>query len=741
MSNQIEQVLEDLTFHDGVARFHKDYEAKLSLGLLTSAHLNIFNRALLNCISSIKGLQEAGSKGGPVQQWREDIVQLAPEAIAYMGLSVVFHRAVASKTTAAIYGDIGEDIYYTLKRKDTDRNLVCTMGAQVYHHIITCGIFEEYQDAEGAVYVTFTDEAAQEIQTTKDWQQFMKPFWRPMVSKPRSVIEGSYLDSRLSERLTLVRTFSKLQKSLIEPLRKPETPFIKACDAIQAVALKINDWMLPIIQECYNRNLQIGGIPTCNQPKGTTADKRRLRSQLKSLQAGFRNDLEEANHYKNYDEVYLPVTMDFRGRIYAKPYLNHQRADYIKSMWLFAEGKPMDTPEAVRWLKIHIANCGDFGKVSKASFADREKWVNDNIGRIYDTVEAPFADLWWTVADAPFSFLAACRELVEFIDMGADYVCHLPIAVDGSCSGLQHFSAMLRDEVGGKSVNLIPAAKPEDVYKDVAGIVNQLVLQEQDDPLAQEWLAHKIDRKVTKRATMTLCYGSKQYGWREQLMEDFMNKYTSSVAIGAIEKHPFEAPGKASGYMAKKLDTALRMTVKKALEGMEWLQDVAALLAKENKPLIWHTPMQFPVVNEYLTPIEKRLDITINKRRVRTKLVLGFKDTLKVTKQRSTVSPNFVHSYDACHLMMTVLAAREEGLNNFLLIHDSFGCLPSDMERFSKIVKEQFYALYSQNDPFTNIYMYAISTLSERGKKKLTPPPEKGILDLKMILQSDYAFA
>ena len=240
---------------------------------------------------------------------------------------------------------------------------------------------------------------------------------------------------------------------------------------------------------------------------------------------------------------------------------------------------------------------------------------------------------------------------------------------------------------------------------------------------------------------MTLCYGSKQYGWSDQLMEDFMSKYSSQVSLGLRDTHPFSEPAKASRYMAKKLNDALRMTVEKALEGMEWLQAVAGLLAKENKPVIWHSPLGFPVVNEYFTPVEVRLDLIVNKRRVRTKLHLGFTDKLKGSKQRSTIAPNFVHSYDATHLMMTVLQAKANGIHDFLLIHDSFGCLPSDMQRFSQVVKEEFVYLYSNNNPITGIYQYALSVLSEKGKKNLTAPPELGTLDINNVMQSNYAFA
>ena len=36
-----------------------------------------------------------------------------------------------------------------------------------------------------------------------------------------------------------------------------------------------------------------------------------------------------------------------------------------------------------------------------------------------------------------------------------DYECRVPVALDATCSGLQHYSAMFRDSVGGYYTNLI----------------------------------------------------------------------------------------------------------------------------------------------------------------------------------------------------------------------------------------------------------------------------------------------
>ena len=45
------------------------------------------------------------------------------------------------------------------------------------------------------------------------------------------------------------------------------------------------------------------------------------------------------------------------------------------------------------------------------------------------------------------------------------HACRLPVHMDGSCNGLQHYAALGRDEAGGRAVNLLPSDAPQDVYK------------------------------------------------------------------------------------------------------------------------------------------------------------------------------------------------------------------------------------------------------------------------------------
>lgn len=739
MSKSIQSVLDTLALEDGAVRYNKDDRYKTKHKMITSSEWPLFRQAFPVVADSLEEMIESPRRG-PTQEWLNVLAEVGHDNAAYIGLQTAFYNALALKPETEVATGIGKMVYAQLKCQPEYKDEV-VLGLQILACVMESGLFN-LVEPDGGSYRTleFTEEAVQQMHSLKEWQRYMNPIYRPMVTKPRSVAEGSYIDPKLASTVQMVKTMNKEQKSLISAAAKSGAKFVEACDLIQSVPLTINQWILPILEKAYRMNLAIGSVPNSALPEGNTPDNRRLRSQLRSQQAGFLTDLNEAKHFTQYEEVFLPATMDFRGRVYAKPHLNHQRADYVKAMWLFTEGKEL-TAEGVKQLKIHLANCGDFNKMSKAPFDARIKWVNDNFPKIYDTVMDPWADLWWTQADSPFCFLVACRELVGFVEEGASYVCHLPVAIDGSCSGLQHYSAMLRDLKGAKSVNLVPTDAPEDVYKEVASIVNELVMGDKNDPMAQEWLAHKIDRKVTKRATMTLCYGSKQYGWKEQLMEDFMDVYKKEVSLGSRENHPFSDPGKASAYMAKKLDIALRMTVEAAVEGMDWLQETASVLAKENRPLVWTTPVGFPVVNGYYEPILKRIDIKIKGRRLQNKLLLGYTENLKRTKQRSTIAPNFVHSYDACHLMMVALQAKREGINSFLLIHDSFGCLPSDMERFAEIVREQFVVLYENHDPFMAIHENALIALSDKGRKNLTEPPSKGQLNIHAIRSSKYAFA
>src|SRR5262249_23546004 len=155
--------------------------------------------------------------------------------------------------------------------------------------------------------------------------------------------------------------------------------------------------------------------------------------------------------------------------------LHPQGPDYCKALLEFAKGEPIETQEQADWLAIACANAYGF---DKAALQDRVNWTNTHQDMIISIANDPYT-CWrrWTTDDngkdvsEPFQFLRACIEWRDFKREGFGFISHMIVAADATCSGLQHYSAMLRDEVGGRSVNLVPGLVRQDIYQDVANRV------------------------------------------------------------------------------------------------------------------------------------------------------------------------------------------------------------------------------------------------------------------------------
>ena len=89
----------------------------------------------------------------------------------------------------------------------------------------------------------------------------------------------------------------------------------------------------------------------------------------------------------------------------------------------------------------------------------------------------PFEERWWLGTDSPFQLLAACLDLSDALELDdpTSHVSHIAVHQDGSCNGLQHYAALLKDRLGGEQVNLTPSEQPQDVYAGVRALVAQKV--------------------------------------------------------------------------------------------------------------------------------------------------------------------------------------------------------------------------------------------------------------------------
>ena len=381
---------------------------------------------------------------------------------------------------------------------------------------------------------------------------------------------------------------------------------------------------------------------------------------------------------------------------------------------------------------------------------ERVDWVVENQDRILQAGTSPMDDLWWAKeADDPWSFLAFCEEWVGYNNNGYDHVSYIPIAKDGACNGLQHLSAALLDEVGGKQVNLTPSDRPADIYQTVINrTIEKVKLDLNSDDLvlgkhvtaelAAGWLEYGMTRKTAKRCTMTRVYGSTLFSARAFIQEyltetDLKRREEDTGYVSPLHEREFEA----SVYLAQHVWSSINETVIAAKTAMDWLQDCAKELAKQNLPIVWTTLDGLPVMQSYPDMAKRRLKTKFGDKLVYLTVQEANKNKLDRRRQGAGVSPNHTHANDSCHLRMTVNLAADNGVTHFAMIHDSFGCHASDIEMLGACTRETFLWMYHENNPLQSFKDECEASLGTT----LPPLPAKGTLDITQVLQSEFFFS
>lgn len=527
----------------------------------------------------------------------------------------------------------------------------------------------------------------------------------------------------------------------------------RSVSRLQNVALRVNRPALEVVDLQALHNVPIGGIPeteprrvpprldACeNDEQARKARNKKaaaahdFNAKRKVRHAAFERIRFHAHKFKTEAAIYFPKHCDFRGRVCDIPTgLHPQGSDLAKGLLEFAEGVPLG-PAGMRNLAVHGANM--FG-MDKMSFADRVRWVEENERHILDSARNPHTCKFWESTDKSRQFLAFCFEWLGACTEGPDFVSHLPCAVDGSCNGFQHLSALMRDEHGGGAVNLVPGpagAAPEDLYEQVGeGMRERLRAVPPSDP--QNNLAGMclplIKRKVVKRAVMTLPYGSTPRGRVKQLVK----------ALAEADECQFIDAWDAATYLEPHLMAAAREIVGPALRCMEWLRDVARVVAKAGLPIEWTAPSGFPVRQGYYRTKDREVEMALSGERVRLTLK---EPTAKrdVYKAAAGIAPNFVHSLDAAHLLATVdlFHVAIPGAS-IVTVHDSFATHAAHLDTLDSCIRAAFVRQYDGRNLLQDFREQVAEKLPKKAREKLLPVPKLGELDISQVLRSEYFFA
>lgn len=595
-----------------------------------------------------------------------------------------------------------------------------------------------------------TEKTTEWLKTTHARCELLSPVVLPMLIPPKdweTPFEGGFISDHI--QTPMVRRVPRAYLAEIENIDMWEV--YQAINHLQKTSWIVNSKVLKVLKLFVDNNLPTHLVPSGSETPlpvkpidiDTNEDSRwawrksasriyeeNIRSRSKYI--GLQKKIQVAERYEKEDEFYFVYTLDFRGRIYpVQVHLNPQGDDLSKALLKFTEGKPVDD-ETGAWLAVHGANTFGYDKTDLQSRVD---WVKENTTNIIESVEDPLANTFWQEADKPWQFLAFCFEWAEFQNDPENFVSHLSVALDGSCNGLQNFSAMLRDPVGGKATNLTPTDMPQDIYQQVADVLKEKIRRE-----ALAGVAHAvcwegfINRKLVKRPTMTMPYGATLSGYKQQLYDEIQSWKDAGIPTPSFEDHGYTE----CFYLAQVIKDTLGEVVVAAQVVMDWLQEVSKIISNENLPIFWVTPVGFPVLQNYKNIVTKLVRTEIAGKFHNSRVAQGEGLKMNKRKMKASIAPNFVHSCDAAHLTRTVNLCETNGINSLHMVHDSYGTHAADIPVLKQVLRHAFVQVH-ETDPLQSFYEAMCHQSST--PELIPPPPTKGTLDLSLVKESDFFFA
>lgn len=722
---------------------------------------------------------------------------------------IIYHLTEVIKRCGGESSKLKEALQYRDERLWPNSTRLA-VGAFVLDVILaTTNMFYVQHSKRNASTLRCTAEIAEWVEACVANGAMTHPEWHPTAIPPRdwtTPTDGGY-HTPYSPRYPLVAHAHNGRQYLQELAEHAHMPAVyDAVNAAQRTAWRINRYVYGVARQIWDTSMTVpcmpdrdvvlclpacpccGCAPTqeerANRSHHCFRDSSVLASWKRAARAAHEKQaskislrlvvmytLTMAERLIDSERFYFPYYLDFRGRLYPRvSYLSPQGAGLGRALLEFADGKPLGTQDAADWLAIHVAN--SFG-YDKCSFDERIAWVHANTAMLcaIDADPLEHRDMWASLPPKEaWAALAAAHEWAGYCRDGLAFVSHLPIAQDGTCSGLQHYAALLRDETTARQVNVAPNDTPNDVYRAVADEVIRTLEALVGDPdhgaMAIAWLSTGIiDRKMTKRSVMTLPYGSTLYSCQKYVKERYLECCEEhGTVIGPWATEPEQH--KATTWLASQIWNAIKTCLTVAPVAMGILQRAAKIMAKQQLPLNWVAPSGFFVQQANVLCIERRIVLPLageiiyrtetgREARKREK-TLPYRittaeptDVIDEARQASGAAPNFIHSLDSAALCLTVSKlSRKHDIHAFALIHDSFATHAADSATLARVLRDEFAEMYSTFDPLRDLFASYREMLVATGDAEADAEIQRiqselpyGTFDVSDVRQSTYFFA
>ena len=601
--------------------------------------------------------------------------------------------------------------------------------------------------------------------------------YKPMIIKPRKWghnTTGGYL---ITPNIRLIK--NKITASNVNN-KSDINNIYSALNTLQSTKYKVNKNVFDVFDELVNNKSLLADLPDQNvidaEPTSYNSYQHisyieyKIKNTSKSLQVlRIQKLLKE---FREYEEFYYPCNLDNRGRFYTICNISHINNDICRGCIEFSEAKELESETAVYWLAIHGANQTS---ISKASFNDRYKFIIDNTACIVDIANNPFNNTSWQSSISnidikkPWQFLAFCFEWAGYIKHGLSFKSSLPIVLDATCSGIQHYSALLLDKTTAKNVNMLASnydATPEDIYniilKEVLeklkndmlnGTADELIQAEKGREykrygttrLATDWLNWGVDRALIKTPVIALIYGSKTFSIADKLAtvikEQKIKNYNANDTSYKTNVLDICTGNLPYNYLAGVIISVAKEVLAPLFVVSKFLKKCLTVVFNNSKDTIgWKTINNFIVHHSYNKNKSSYITDYTTFKKISYYQEQGYKrKKVDHNKNNSAISANFIHSLDATHLTNVVNRLKTYGITDIVAVHDCIGVHASNVERMNKIIRNEFVKLYSVDQ--LELFRQSLAEYTDIDVNLLPEVPKKSGLDLKEIKQSKYFFS
>ena len=364
----------------------------------------------------------------------------------------------------------------------------------------------------------------------------------------------------------------------------------------------------------------------------------------------FMNTLGVAIIYAQFNQIYFPLFIDWRGRIYSHShYLNYQSNELAKALLILPDNHAAVLTED--GLNNFMINGAKLYGLDKLTHNERIDWVKHNLNDI-----CSLNDNFIFLANDPILFLSWALHFKMLIDSNYTYRCTCPIYLDATCSGTQHLAAMIANIRIAQLVNLNPGSydKVFDIYQVILEAVIKKLRSHKDIKFRNLLLT----RSQIKRPVMTINYSVTNFSIANMLKDVALGTHK----INNIIHYTFNSVTGEAIHLDHKQLYNLGVIIKNTYMGFDddlldlwnYFLSISKLFSKLGLSIHWIAPSGVEVVQHYLKTTKF------------VHYVKTFSTTKQLTYQRvkipfelnkdkvSAMIPNLIHTLDATMVHQTL---------------------------------------------------------------------------------------